>query len=227
MRWAASQLPELKNLTVDSALTVTRAAWYSDAQPVRLFVRRDWRDRRSETRCVPLDFLARDGALYASLANVDARALYARQTLRLADSVQLYDDTSRDDYARGDARAERLQLQRVLSAVDDDGLTYGGIAVRPEPRCSWTTVRCGSSECRSCQLYVATQREPEGIDTRVSPSDGTCQPCLPDPQAPLLPRLARILARHHYFRVGPGLRFYRQRADCEAASRAEQSKPVR
>lgn len=50
----------------------------------------------------------------------------------------------------------------------------------------------------------------------------SCAACLPDPAAALVPRIAAIVDRGTYSErwEGAGLRFYRQKAECDAAIHA-------
>jgi hypothetical protein len=119
----------------------------------------------------------------------------------------------------------------TLSEVTARGLRYDGTAESVVAVCQKNTVthhcRDGSTKvCELCNLVAVVPMQGYGQAAGVV-KDSACDPCPPDPVAPHLEAVNRVLNSQPAMRVdkGSGPAFYVRRADCQAARRRRRTNP--
>lgn len=233
LEWALGIVPELRRL--DRKIpTIADAPWYTEGEPVELYLPENWIRDEPSRRCQALGFRANKGALTVTVDSRTGRppARFACfSTLLLDRRPTLHGETCPypDGSVGGFMSFENLQ-GGALSAADDAGLVYDRMTVTVTPRCSLLTVErpgCEPATCQTCRLSLVTKRGygalsgshgPGFPDASLVVEDPTCPPCLPDPIRPLIPRLARILGRATFaetFGNADAFRAFRKRSDCE------------
>jgi hypothetical protein len=232
LRWAASVVPGIDQHARDRDLTPEAAPWFKEGAHARLFVRGDWLNQRSSpAACTSIDFVAREGALFA---DVDSRGRTAPRfgcsmELILDSTDTLYDGGCRTpEYASSSGGLSPNTFRRYgLTSVDERALVYDGEQVTLTPFCRWSFVDrpgCREASCRTCDLDIAVRYVAGGgglgsIDSHTTVANSTCGPCLPDTQERRLPRLVAILQGRFFLQTTEekgALRFYRDQRDCDA-----------
>ncbi len=234
LRWAIAQVAELASYQADESPKLSDAPWYAEDQNVTLYVRNDWLDARPRSAfCVGLTLQAHEGRLFA---DIDARGHSVEQSpcsqrLSLSvDGVRIWDSRCQDKVPDANGGAERIPFDRMLTRADAHGLVYASVPVQLAPACQWTSVDregCEPAQCEVCAgYYLQTKVDyfnthvgsvPKNVAHEALP--GSCGPCLPDPRAAVVPRLAAIFARHRFTQVSEdgAARLFTNQRECENA----------
>ncbi|MET0286217.1 MAG: hypothetical protein ABW352_17185 [Polyangiales bacterium] len=235
LRWARAQIPELASYQVDENPKLIDAPWYAEDQPVTLYVRNDWLEAKPRAGfCIALTLQAHEGRLFADL---DTRGHVTEQSacsqrLSLSTGVRIWDNRCEGGAPSENGGQERIPFDRMLTRADAQGLVYASQPVQLAPACQWTSVAregCEPAQCELCTAYylqtsIDYGNTHAGSVPRNAEHDalpGSCGPCLPDPRAAQVPRLAAIFARHRFTQVREDgiARLFTSQRECDNALR--------
>lgn len=235
LRWATSLIPELQGLTTDVNVKLSDAPWYREGAQITLYSlpNRAWFE--GGNACQSIAFSAREGRLFADL---DARGHSTTQgpcslRLSLSTGVRIWDNRCQHEVPSEHGGEERTLVDRMLSRADAKGLTYAALPVQIEPACQWISIEregCQPTRCESCSgFYLQTSINFGNTRAGSAPKNvqrdvlaGACGPCLPDPQAAMVPRLSAVFARHRFAQVSEAgeAQFFVSERDCHTAQLA-------
>lgn len=226
--WAVSLVPSLNDLVRHPSaasfealgLKRGRITLYAPALDLTLA-------RKQPAPCAALSMVLEEGELATRIARDGSRARSDLKddyiVFRLG--VTIFDhEAVAGDLREGYADAS---IGGVLSEVSRRGLRYDGGDQRMVAYCQTDRIthhcRDGSTKvCESCNPVVTPVNMRMGPGTGGIASDSPCDACPPDPVAPHIEAINRVLAAQPVMEVdkGTGVAFYVRRADCKAALRA-------
>lgn len=234
LRWAALQVADLDKYQIDANPKLSDAPWYAEDQPVTLYARNDWLEAKPHSAfCVALTLQAHGGRLFGDINSKGHSVEQSPCSLRLSLSptgVRIWDNRCQGGVPDENGGEERALFDRMLTSADARGLVFASLPVQLAPACQWTSFErdgCEPARCEVCTgYYLQTAVDYGSVHAGSAPKNvlqeslpGSCGPCLPDPRAQQVPRLAAIFARHRFTKVredGAAELFVSQRG-CENA----------
>jgi hypothetical protein len=181
--------------------------------------------RKQPAPCLALPFKLEDGelatrvALDGSRARPDLKDRYV--ILRLG--VTIFDHESVEGEAHG--QYADASIGGTLSEVGPRGLRYDGDSDSVVVICQKSVIKheCRDGSSKVCELCnpIAEVRGAGVGGSGVTVKSSACDPCPPDPVAPHIDAINRVLQQQPAMRIDKesGAAFYTHRADCKAALR--------
>lgn len=173
--------------------------------------------------CLALPFKLEEGELATRIALDGSRArpdLKDRYVIvRLGITIFDHESVSGDEHGQyADA-----SIGGTLSEVSPRGLRYDGTSDSIVVICQKSAVvhQCRGGSTKVCELCnpIAAVRGSGIGGSRAVATNSACEPCPPDPVAPHIEAINRVLHEHPAMRIDKdsGAAFYTHRADCKAA----------